>query len=67
MLRWIIRCIRLADEHQIKVILEEVVKRHNVLFPQWEIMTLSVKRSKNRAEQLEDTIRMLRAILDVKD
>ena len=58
MLRWIIRCIRMADEHQIKVILEEVVKRHNVLFPQWEIMTLSVKRSKNRAEHLEDTIRM---------
>lgn len=67
MLRWLIRRIRMADEHQIGVILEEAVKRYNALYPQWEIITLSVKRSNNRAEQLERTIRMLRSMLDAKD
>ena len=64
MLRWVIRRIRSANKEQISKILEEAVRRYNALYPEWEVLTLSVQRSEGRSEQLEAAIRLLRSLKD---
>lgn len=62
MTHWIIRRIRSASKHRIGQILEAAVKRHNELFPEWEVMTVSVRRHADPMEQLEEIIKTLRSI-----
>ena len=66
MQQWFIPLIRRANKHQIGIVLEETVKRHNELYPEWEVMAISVKRSEDRESQLEDIIWMLRSLLEAK-
>lgn len=48
-----------ADEGEIAELLKAVLKRYAVLFPDWEISTISLQRSSDRNEQLDRTIELL--------
>lgn len=64
--QWFIHLIRIANKRQIGIVLEETIKRYHALYPEWEVMTISVKRSEDRESQLEDIIRTLRSLLEAK-
>ena len=48
-----------ADEIQIEKLLNAVLQRYAVLYPDWEISTISLQKSSDRNEQLDRMIAML--------
>ena len=58
----VLRKIQKADEDEIDQILTATLKRYAVLFPDWEICTLSVEKNKDRAKQIDNTIAMLESM-----
>ena len=48
-----------ADEIEITKLLEAVLQRYAVLFPDWEVSTISLEKSCDRNEQLDKIITML--------
>ena len=48
-----------ANEIEVGKLLEAVLKRYAVLFPDWEISTVSLEKSSDRNEQLDRMIALL--------
>ena len=48
-----------ADRNQIGLILEQVLKRHGELFPEWELSVISLDKRQDRNEQLMRIIEVL--------
>lgn len=51
--------IQTAEPGEIEGILEAVLKRYAVLYPQWEISTIRLEREGSRAQQIDSVIRFL--------
>ena len=51
--------IALVNEYQIDVVLNAVLARYAVLYPDWEIYTLSLPRSSDRNHHIDETIALL--------
>ena len=48
-----------ADEVEIEKLLKAVLQRYAVLFPDWEVSTVSLEKSSDRNEQLDRIIALL--------
>lgn len=49
-----------ADDVEITEIIRAVIRRYTLVYPEWEVMFLSVPREANaRREQLEEMLRLL--------
>ncbi len=48
-----------ADVFEIERLLEAVLQRYAVLFPDWEVSTISLEKSSDRNEQLDRVIATL--------
>ena len=55
----VLSVISYADGAQIDRILRAVLARYQVLYSQWEISLLSIEKSKDRNEQLDQIIMLL--------
>ena len=51
--------IQQTDLVEIENLLDVVLRRYEELFPDWEISTVSVRKSRDRNEQLDRMIAML--------
>lgn len=51
--------IAVANEREIEALLQAVLKRYAVLFPDWEMGTISLQKSIDRNDQLDQIISML--------
>ena len=51
--------IQQTDLVEIENLLDMVLRRYEELFPDWEISTVSVRKSRDRNEQLDRMIAML--------
>lgn len=58
MLDWIEE-IEKANGEELDIILKAVLLRYRVLYPDWELWTVSFSKSEDRNEQLDKMIRML--------
>jgi len=56
--------IKNADGNLIEAIMKAVLQRYAELFPDWEISTISLEKSKDRDEQLD---RMIAALAQMKN
>ena len=48
-----------ADEVEIENLLKAVLQRYTVLFPDWELSTISLQKSFDKNEQIDRIIEML--------
>ena len=48
-----------ADEVEIEILLKAVLQRYTVLFPDWELSTISLQKSFDKNEQIDRIIEML--------
>ena len=48
-----------SDREQISELLEAVLQRHTQVYPEWEIMTVTLNKRKDRKEQIRDMIEVL--------
>lgn len=48
-----------ANEIEIEALLDAVLRRYAILFPDWEVCTVSLQKSADRNEQLDRMIAML--------
>ena len=48
-----------AQEEQIELLLTAVLSRYAVLYPDWEISTISIQKTADRNQQIDRTIQML--------
>ena len=48
-----------VDPNEINDILDAVLERYAVLFPDWEVSTISLRKSPDRNEQIDRMIRTL--------
>lgn len=48
-----------ADDAEIKRLLKAVLQRYSVLFPDWEVSTISLRKSSDRNAQLDQMIEIL--------
>lgn len=48
-----------ADDAEIKRLLKAVLQRYSVLFPDWEVSTISLRKSADRNAQLDQMIEIL--------
>ena len=53
-----------ADSGEISALLDAVVARHNELFPDWELLTISLHKEKDRNDQLNQIIKMFERLKD---
>ncbi len=51
--------IEKADEMELDSLLKAVLRRYAVLFPDWEVSTISLQKSCDRNEQLDRIIELL--------
>ena len=51
-----------ADDKQIHTLLDAVIERFRVLYPQWEIGTVSIKKSNNLEDEINRTIALLESV-----
>ena len=58
----ILRKIAEADEGEASQILEAVLARYAVLYPDWDVGTISVYKTPDPREQLDNMIRMLESM-----
>ena len=58
----ILQKIARADEAQASELLEAVLRRYAELYPDWDVGTISVQKSKDPKKQLDDTIRVLESM-----
>lgn len=54
--------IAAADAAEIEKLLKAVLQRYAVLFPDWEVSTISLQRSSHRNHQLDQIIAMLQQL-----
>ena len=55
----LIKQIEAADAESIDTILKAVLLRYRILFPDWEISTISILKNTDRNEQLDQMIAVL--------
>ena len=55
----VIGYIAQADGVEIEKLLKAVLQRYAVLFPDWEVCTISLQKSSDRNEQIDRVIAML--------
>ena len=53
-----------ADDMEIEELLNAVLERYSVLFPDWEVSTISLEKSSDKNEQLDRMINLLQAMKD---
>ncbi|MBE6916954.1 MAG: hypothetical protein E7470_03480 [Ruminococcaceae bacterium] len=58
-MRDLVEEIAYANEVEIEELLTAVLDRYAELFPNWEISTISLKKSSDRTEQLDRMIQLL--------
>ena len=58
-MQYIIEEIEKANADAIEDLLKAVLARYRVLYPDWEVSTVSVLKSEDRNEQLDRIIEML--------
>ena len=58
-MQYIIEEIQKANADAIEDLLKAVLARYRVLYPDWEVSTVSVLKSEDRNEQLDRIIEML--------
>lgn len=51
-------------EDEIEMILSTVLERYAVLFPNWEVSTISIQKNSNRNKQIDQMIAMLQNLKD---
>ncbi len=54
--------IAIADEVEIEELLKAVLDRYAVLFPDWEVSTISLQKSSDRNVQLDRMIALLQKL-----
>ena len=57
--------IAAADAAEIEKLLKAVLQRYAVLFPDWEVSTISLQRSPDRNYQLDQIIAMLQQLKSI--
>lgn len=57
--------IAAADAAEIEKLLKAVLQRYAVLFPDWEVSTISLQRSSDRNYQLDQIIAMLQQLKSI--
>lgn len=55
----LVKEIAKADRAEIEKLLTAVLQRYAVLFPDWEVSTISLQKSTDRNEQIDRVIAML--------
>lgn len=55
----LVKEIAKADRAEIEKLLTAVLQRYAVLFPDWEVSTISLQKSVDRNEQIDRVIAML--------
>ena len=55
----LIERIEKADGEELEVILKAVLSRYSVLFPDWELSTVSLHKTEDRNAQLDSMIMVL--------
>ena len=55
----LVKEIAQADEIEVEALLKAVLQRYAVLFPDWEVSTISLQKSSDRNEQLDQMIAVL--------
>lgn len=55
----LVKEIAKADSAEIEKLLTAVLRRYAVLFPDWEVSTISLQKSTDRNEQIDRVIAML--------
>ena len=63
----LIKEIENANFEEIISILNAALSRYSVLFPDWEISTVSVSKSEDRNEQLDKMIKVLQGIKTIQE
>ena len=48
-----------ADEDQIETLLKAVISRYSELYPDWVVSTISIQKTGDKNEQLDNIIRLL--------
>ena len=48
-----------ANAFEIEELLDAILRRYAVLYPDWEVATVSIEKSRDRNEQLDHMIAML--------
>ena len=48
-----------ADEERIDMLLTAVLSRYAVLYPEWEICTVSIQKTGDKNQQIDRTIQIL--------
>lgn len=59
----VIQAINAANALEIEEILKAVLHRYAVLYPDWEVSTISLHKCENRNEQLARTISTLQTLI----
>jgi len=65
MIRDWVKEIAQVDDIEIEKLLKAVLQRYSVLFPDWEISTISIQKSADRNEQLDRMITMLQNMKNI--
>ncbi len=58
-------CILNANQDEIQIILDAVLLRYDILFPDWEINTISLKKNQDRNAQIDEVIQLLQKMKTV--
>ncbi len=58
----ILNLIEQADPQELEIILDEVLDRYEILFPQWSVSLVSVQHTADRNEQIDRMICMLQKL-----
>ena len=53
-----------AGHEEIEILLHAVLRRYGALYPEWEISVISLERTGDQAEQLDNIIRRLEWMKD---
>jgi len=61
----LMKAIKKVNEHEIEEVLQAVLNRYSELFPDWEVSTFSLQKSRDRNEQLDKNITMLEKMKNI--
>ena len=61
----LMKAIKKVNEHEIEEVLQAVLNRYSELFPDWEVSTFSLQKSRDRNEQLDKNITMLQKMKNI--
>ena len=61
----LVRGIEKANAEDLELLLRALLSRYSVLYPDWELSTVSVLKSEDRNEQLDRLITILQQMKDL--